>query len=73
MRCFFVFKRDLTAAKGEQERLLLERFQHVTTINDLKDQLRYAKAGMNAQIKASPTTSEYGKEIRILKLALTER
>lgn len=52
-----LFQCDLTTSRSEQERLQLERFELLSTANELRQQLRQVREGTSAKarsLEASP-------------------
>lgn len=54
-----LLKCDLTTIRGEQERLQLERFELLSNVNDLRQQLRQAREGAAAQARAHENSPIY--------------
>lgn len=58
-----LLKCDLTTSRGEQERLQLERFELLSTANELRQQLRQSREGASAMARSaesSPITEGAG-------------
>lgn len=54
-----LLKCDLTTIRGEQERLQLERFELLSNVNDLRQQLRQAREGAAAQARSHENSPIY--------------
>lgn len=54
-----LLKCDLTTIRGEQERLQLERFELLSNVNELRQQLRQAREGAAAQARSHENSPIY--------------
>lgn len=55
-----LLKCDLTTTRSEQERLQLERFELLSTANELRQQLRQVREGAAAKARSLEASPVYG-------------